>query len=126
MQYINFYLEEFRPKPLSFDIKFSAAVIGVVVLGLIAIGIVQQQRLSERKAIQFAKQEQVDKLILQVNELQQSLKNNRQFQDIENQHAYLKGQLTQYQKAISALAIPDEKTFDPLQSNIIRSKPKKS
>ena len=51
MQHINFYFDEFRPKPLSFDIRFSAAVIALVIVGMLVIGIFEQQKLHEFETI---------------------------------------------------------------------------
>ena len=113
MQHINFYFDEFRPKPLSFDIRFSAAVISIVVFGMLVIGILQHQKLQEFEQLQQEKASQAAKLNEQVKQLQQTLKQNREVQNIEKEHAYHQAQLQQYQHALNVLSISGQDSFDP-------------
>ncbi|MCW8875612.1 MAG: hypothetical protein OQJ89_08725 [Kangiellaceae bacterium] len=113
MQHINFYFDEFKPKPLSFDIRFSAAVISLIVIGMLVIGILQHQKLLEFEQLQQQKAKQAAALNEQVKQLQHTLKQNRTVQNIEKEHAYHQAQLQQYQQALNILSVSEQDSFDP-------------
>lgn len=75
MQWIDFYLDEYKPKPMTFDSRFAMiAMAGVVIITLI-FGVWQQIEQSKFDQLVAQKQQQVSQIEQQINAMSASLNN---------------------------------------------------
>ena len=112
MQFVNFYLDEYRPKPLSFDLRFAAAIVSIIVVGLIVIGIIQNQQVADAKVHLAEKQQAAAKLLEETQALQKQLAERKDVQSLEKEITIYQSQLTRYQKAIANLHLADKSESD--------------
>lgn len=108
MQLVDFYFDEYRPKPLSFDLRFAGAIILVVVAGLVAIGIIQTNQISEYQDSLVKKQVEFKTLSEETLKLQKKLAESRDFQELDSAVARQTETLNQYRKAFANLNLPDQ------------------
>jgi len=120
MQLVDFYFEEYRPKPLSFDLRFAAAVIGIVIAGLITLGIIQSSQLSDQQARLKEKQKQYRLLSEETQKLEKQLSATKDFKELDQEVARQTLRLNQYQKALFNLNLPEEGGADKF-SEILKS-----
>lgn len=112
MQLVDFYFDEYRPKPLSFDLRFAGAIILIVVAGLIVIGIIQSSQLSEYQENLVKKQIEFKTLSEETLKLQKKLAESRDFQELDGAVIRQTETLNQYRKAIANLNLPDQSNTD--------------
>jgi Tfp pilus assembly protein PilN len=74
MQTINFYFEQYRPKPLSFDSRFAAVSLLVSLLGFTSLAIVESIKVDKLKSVSADVQQQVNQQQQQLVEMNQKLK----------------------------------------------------
>ncbi len=108
MQLVNFYFEEYRPKPLSFDLKFAILFVTTVIVVLIILGSVQISQLTNIMEQAAQKKQQYDQIVKQTSELQKGLANRRKAIPLEAEIQSYQKRYNQYQKAFAALNISDD------------------
>lgn len=120
MQLVNFYFDEYKPKPLSFDLRFAGATIVIILLGLFSLGIAQTQQINGLSERLEKKQAEAKQLNQETQALKEQLSAKRDFQSLEKQINRLNNELKQYQKALSNLNFSDESEMDNF-SQILKS-----
>lgn len=108
MQSINFYFEEYHPKPLSFDSRFFALVLLLCLIGLVAISWIEQSKLNELKRDLAAKQAQSQKLQQEVADIQKKLSVKKNFEVFKSELAANKQELLSYKKLAAAIETPQK------------------
>ncbi len=112
MQFVNFYLEEYRPKPLSFDLRFAIAIVAIILVGLAVIGAIQNQQVAEARNRLTEKQQVAAKLLEETQVLQKQLAKRKDVQTLEREILVYQQQLSRYQKAIANLHLADKAETD--------------
>jgi len=113
VQLVNFYFDEFKPKPLSFDARFAAAVVLVVTVASIAGGLYQRQRATHLAEQLAAKQREAQQLLEQTQQLQRTLATKHEVQDWQNQIDQWQHRLHQYQQAMNLVVAPETGVAQP-------------
>ncbi|WP_196139753.1 hypothetical protein [Aliikangiella sp. G2MR2-5] len=127
MQRINFYLQEYHPKPLTFDFRFATASIGLTLFALLIFAIIDQQKLTALKQVLENKQQQQQAISQQLTLLKQQINESQNSQQLDSEIFYYQNQLSQYNRALGAINLPQSSSQN-YYSNILvdLAKPKSS
>jgi len=106
MQSVNFYLDEYRPKPLSFDHRFALFVVGLSLLGMLTIGWIQSQQvdtlaqqINDTKKFQETLQEQI-------KSIEAKLAQDTEIASLQQTLLVRQDELSRYRKVISLVKSP--------------------
>lgn len=106
MQTINFYLDSYRPKPLSFDSRFALVTIVVSLIGLLVIGWLQSNEVSDLQQRLVLRKTQSDSQQQQLIAFQKELKTHAAIQDLQKKLIASRRELSSYQKIINMVNLP--------------------
>lgn len=110
MQSINFYLEEYRPKPLSFDSKFAALAMGIALVMMVVIGVIETTHVSKLEKQLKEKQVELKQISDQVVKLQKQMAESGQVESIEAKIAARQLSLNSYRKILANMSQPTSQT----------------
>ncbi|WP_444996349.1 PilN domain-containing protein [Aliikangiella sp. IMCC44359] len=108
MQSVNFYLEEYRPKPLSFDTRFATLLFIILLILFIASGIIQSTQLTKLKQINQTKKQELATLQEKIISMQKELANRRKVDSIDDLLASKQNSLNSYRKILSQVGNPKQ------------------
>lgn len=106
MQSINFYLDEYRPKPLTFDSRFSMVVLAIALVMMVIIGMIETSHLNQMKQQLVDKQLELKQVNDQVVALSKQLKDTNQTESVEAQIHSRQLQLNSYRKILANMIQP--------------------
>lgn len=106
MQFINFYFEEYRPKPLSFDSRFAAIVLLISLISVLILGWLESSEVDNLQQQLQAKKDQVTQLQQQISIIQKQLSRNSAINDLQRQLESGKKELNRYRKVIDLVKTP--------------------
>jgi hypothetical protein len=107
MQSINFYFEEYRPKPLSFDHRFATLVLAISVVMLVVLGTIKSSHLSQQKQAVVTKQADLVKLQQEVVKLQQQLAKDQPAESLDALIIQQQMSLASFRKILASMQQPD-------------------
>ncbi len=108
MQFVNFYFDEYKPKPLSFDFRFACVFLSLVICGLLLGGYLQERRLTSLKQSVTTRQEQLVSLEGKVKALREKLNASQNTENLEQQLIFYRKRNQQYQLALSKLNLKQQ------------------
>ena len=106
MQSINFYFDEYRPKPLSFDSRFAGVVIAVSLVMMVIIGLIKSNHISKQEQTLATKQKELKAIEQQVVALQKQLVSGYKAESLDNQIVKQQKNLTSYRKILANMQQP--------------------
>lgn len=109
MQRINFYFEQYHPKPLSFDSRFAGLIILISALGFLSIGWIESKKLNDLNQRFIDRQEQLSELQNNIVIAQKKLSKKIRKNDIQESLAVAKQDLIRYKKLSSIVNLPIKK-----------------
>ncbi|MGX5172411.1 PilN domain-containing protein [Aliikangiella sp. IMCC44653] len=112
MQHINFYFDEFKPKPLSFDSRFAGLVFIVVLIGVTAFGFTQQRQAENLAALKIQKQQDLTVTQTQLLELQKRLSQSTDIMSIDDKLAKQQQTLNSYRKILAQVGDLETQQFN--------------
>ncbi len=111
MQTINFYFDEYRPKPLSFDTKFAALLLATVTIALLFFGFFQSQQVKQLNQLLLQKKASVTKSQSDLIELQKKLKVDESIIEIDEIIRKKQSTLNSYRKILAQVGISQQEQF---------------
>ncbi|MGX5200341.1 PilN domain-containing protein [Aliikangiella sp. IMCC44632] len=112
MQHINFFFDEFKPKPLSFDSRFAGLVFIVVLIGVTAFGFTQQRQAENLAALKIQKQQDLTVTQTQLLELQKRLSQSTDIMSIDDKLAKQQQTLNSYRKILAQVGDLETQQFN--------------
>lgn len=106
MQVVNFYLESYRPKPLSFDSRFALYISCLFLSGLLVIGWLQASEVDDLNLSLNERKSQLELQQLQLAAVTKELRINSVEQDLQAQLAKKQQELNSYQRIVSVINLP--------------------
>ncbi|TQV88532.1 PilN domain-containing protein [Aliikangiella coralliicola] len=112
MQRVNFYFDEYKPKPLSFNSQFALSIFALTFIGLIVIGSILSVEKSDMEKRLAEKQVRFAKLQTEITQLTQKLKQDSEIQALEIELNNSLKMLNQYRKVIGLVKTPQKSQSD--------------
>lgn len=106
MQRIDFYFDEYRPKPLSFDSRFAAFICALCLLGLLLIGWIGSNQVEDLRQRHKSRQVQADKMQQQLLNVQEKLAKKAKAKDLQSEINSAQQELNSYRKVLSTVNLP--------------------
>jgi len=107
MQSVNFYFEEYRPKPLTFDSRFASLALAVSVVMLIILSTIKSTHLSQQEAILANKKAEKSRVEAELIALKKQMAQNNQLESLDVQILTQQKSLTSYRKILANMQQPD-------------------
>lgn len=109
MQTVNFYLKEYRPKPLSFDSRMAGLTVAIFIVIIIIYGVNDNNQLLELRKISSVKKSQLEALQEDISLYQKELSVQHNKESTNTQLNNYQNELNSYHKLISIVKNPLEK-----------------
>ncbi|TQV71996.1 hypothetical protein FLL45_17655 [Aliikangiella marina] len=113
MQSVNFYLEEYRPKPLSFDSRFALLALVASLIMFIGFGIFKSNHLHSQQQQLSLKQAELKKLESDQLVIQQQMRTNNEKASIDEKIATRQKSLTSFRKILANMSQPGTQVSTP-------------
>lgn len=107
MQTVNFYLAEYRPKPLSFNSQFALLAVFIALIGMLAIGYGFSQEVVLLEKDLATKNQQLTELQDNIRSMQKKLSQKKDVTDWQKKLEKQQQELQNYQKLVSLVNFPD-------------------
>ncbi len=104
MQFVNFYLDQYQPKPLSFDSRFAGLTLCLIVAGCIVNGLIGSSRVNELKLVDAQKKSHLLTTQQQVIALQKKLAGKKKVKNLDALLIRNQQELNSYRKIVTRLS----------------------
>lgn len=113
MQSVNFYFDEYRPKPLTFDSRFALLAISTTLILFVGFGVFKSSHLASQTEQLKLKQTQLKKLEADQLVIQQQMRTANKKASLDEQIANRQKSLTRYRKILANMQQPDNYVATP-------------
>jgi len=113
MQSVNFYLQEYRPKPLTFDSRFALLALVATLILFIGFGVFKSSHLTSQNEQLKQKQAELKKLQADQIVIQQQMRIANEKASIDEQIANRQRSLTSYRKILANMQQPGTQEITP-------------
>ena len=106
MQTINFYLDSYHPKPLSFDSRFALIAITVSFIGFLLFGWIQENQVDDLKQTLAARNQQSKQQLEQLSLINKELGSQSNIKNLQQELIASQKELSSYRKIITTFNMP--------------------